>query len=36
LTCPDAGERHAARWNMRGDLVENKEVELIMSDRWFR
>jgi len=21
---------------MRGDSVENKQVELIMSDRWFR
>jgi hypothetical protein len=26
---PDGGE-------MRGDSVENKQVELIMSDRWFR
>jgi len=21
---------------MRGDAVENKQVEMIMSDRWFR
>jgi len=21
---------------MRGDSVENKQIELIMSDRWFR
>jgi hypothetical protein len=26
----------AAGSEMRGDSVENKHVELIMSDRWFR
>src|SRR6202043_3223954 len=36
----DGGDRHGRikpdGSEMRGDSVENKQVELIMSDRWFR